>query len=580
MNNKELSKIWLKAAVLGCLWASSEIILGSFFHNLRIPFRSNILASIGVVLMVSVGMLWRQRGLFWRSGLICAAMKTMSPSAVILNPMIAIIMQSLMMEGSTVVFRRTPPGFILGGMLALLWNLVQFIISNIITYGYNIIEVYRRLYSFSAAQTGMEAGGHWGPVLALIAVYAAFGLAAAFLGLYIGNRTKEGKAGVKSISTGKVMQIIASAKTPLRYSTGLLFMNIACIIGVSAMISFLGWLYALPAVAALTAFWLIRYRSSINRLKKPGFWIFFVVVTLLCGLLIGNIGDKFSHFSTTGLITGIEMNLRAVVIILGFAVTGTELKNPAVKKFFFGKRMTQFPLALEVALETLPLAIAGLPPPCYFFRKPGQVFTQMAYQAGCWFDLLEARAKNRENIIIISGRKGEGKTTLLMKVVEKLKEKGYTAGGFMSPTVQKEGVRAGFNIISADNGVSMTLAGTSPAEDLPSVGGFYFYTDAVEFGKGLLSVKETGKHDFVVVDEIGPWELINTGWAPEVNRLVRESDIPMIWVVRETLVAKVTEHWNLNAPLHITAGSNADAAVENIGRIIIIKSSELRPQHN
>jgi hypothetical protein len=29
--------IWLKAAVVGSLWGASEIVLGSFLHNLKYP---------------------------------------------------------------------------------------------------------------------------------------------------------------------------------------------------------------------------------------------------------------------------------------------------------------------------------------------------------------------------------------------------------------------------------------------------------------------------------------------------------------------------------------------------------------
>ena len=90
MQNKVLSDIWLKASVLGCLWASSEIVLGSFLHNLQVPFSSNFLTGIGIILLISVSYIWKDKGLFWRSGLICALMKSVSPSAVIFGPMIAI----------------------------------------------------------------------------------------------------------------------------------------------------------------------------------------------------------------------------------------------------------------------------------------------------------------------------------------------------------------------------------------------------------------------------------------------------------------------------------------------------------
>jgi len=67
-----LSNRWLKASVLGCLWASSEIVFGSFLHNLRIPFTGIILTGIGIILLISVAHLWKENGLFWRAGLVCA----------------------------------------------------------------------------------------------------------------------------------------------------------------------------------------------------------------------------------------------------------------------------------------------------------------------------------------------------------------------------------------------------------------------------------------------------------------------------------------------------------------------------
>ena len=62
--------IWLKASVVGSLWASVEIIAGSFFHNLRIPMAGTILAMISVMIMVAFHQIWKEKGLFWRAGLI------------------------------------------------------------------------------------------------------------------------------------------------------------------------------------------------------------------------------------------------------------------------------------------------------------------------------------------------------------------------------------------------------------------------------------------------------------------------------------------------------------------------------
>ncbi|HPT04887.1 MAG TPA: hypothetical protein PLG86_07070, partial [Bacteroidales bacterium] len=66
--NTVLSDVWLKAAVVGGLWASVEIIIGSFLHNLRIPFAGSILASFGTIFLVAFFQLWPVKGLIWRAG--------------------------------------------------------------------------------------------------------------------------------------------------------------------------------------------------------------------------------------------------------------------------------------------------------------------------------------------------------------------------------------------------------------------------------------------------------------------------------------------------------------------------------
>ena len=98
ITNKTLSQAWLKASVIGSIWASVEIILGSFLHNMRIPFTGMILSFISVWLIISFVQVWKDRGLIWRAGIICALMKSISPSAIIMGPMIGIFTEALIME--------------------------------------------------------------------------------------------------------------------------------------------------------------------------------------------------------------------------------------------------------------------------------------------------------------------------------------------------------------------------------------------------------------------------------------------------------------------------------------------------
>ena len=120
---------WIYAAALACLWASSEIILGSFLHNLKVPMRGTILASIAVIIMSAVGYRFRLKGIYWRAGLLTAAMKTLSPSAVLLGPMLAITIQGLLMEMVISAGGTRRIMFILGGAISITWNFAHLILG-------------------------------------------------------------------------------------------------------------------------------------------------------------------------------------------------------------------------------------------------------------------------------------------------------------------------------------------------------------------------------------------------------------------------------------------------------------------
>ena len=42
----EIDEKWIKASIIGTIWAASEIVLGSFLHNLKVPFSGNILGKL------------------------------------------------------------------------------------------------------------------------------------------------------------------------------------------------------------------------------------------------------------------------------------------------------------------------------------------------------------------------------------------------------------------------------------------------------------------------------------------------------------------------------------------------------
>lgn len=149
---KSLSTVndkWIKASVLAGLWAGIEIIAGSFLHNLRIPFSGTFLTLISIILIVGFFQIWPVFGIIWRAGLITALMKSISPSAVILGPMIAIAMEGFIMEVVIRVAGRNPAGYMAAGMFTLMGALVHKIVRLFLLFGLDIFRIYEEMFIFA-----------------------------------------------------------------------------------------------------------------------------------------------------------------------------------------------------------------------------------------------------------------------------------------------------------------------------------------------------------------------------------------------------------------------------------------------
>ena len=172
------SLLWRKAAVLGSIWAASEIVLGSFLHNARLPFSGEFLTAVGIAIMAAGRRLWPERGLLWRAGLVCAAMKSVSPSAVILGPMLAISAEGFLAEAGLRLLGANLAGYLLAGGLAMCGTLGYKLIRLFMLYGPDTVAVYLRGVGW-LRELGLSGAGEWTPLAAVCGIYFAAGGAAA-----------------------------------------------------------------------------------------------------------------------------------------------------------------------------------------------------------------------------------------------------------------------------------------------------------------------------------------------------------------------------------------------------------------
>ncbi|MCS7097307.1 MAG: NTPase [Candidatus Methanomethylicia archaeon] len=109
-------------------------------------------------------------------------------------------------------------------------------------------------------------------------------------------------------------------------------------------------------------------------------------------------------------------------------------------------------------------------------------------------------------IIAITGRPGIGKSTVCLKVIEMLRNKGFAVGGIICPEIREKNVRVGFKVldlISGKEGLLAHVRGKSPF----TVGKYYVLLDSFE-NIAIPALEYAINHaDIIVFDEVGPMEL-------------------------------------------------------------------------
>ncbi len=151
-----------------------------------------------------------------------------------------------------------------------------------------------------------------------------------------------------------------------------------------------------------------------------------------------------------------------------------------------------------------------------------------------------------KRLLFLTGEPSVGKTTVLLRVVDLLKAKGYSVGGMLSREVRSCGTRVGFEIVDLNTGWCGWLAHVNQKNG-PRVGKYHVnmeHLDTVGVNAILNAVKSL---DVIAIDEIGPMELFSQRFKKAVKAAI-ESDKFVAGVVhsraRDKLIDYVKEREN------------------------------------
>lgn len=176
-----------------------------------------------------------------------------------------------------------------------------------------------------------------------------------------------------------------------------------------------------------------------------------------------------------------------------------------------------------------------------------------------------------KRIIFLTGPPGIGKTTVLLKAVEKLRSMGFKVGGMMSREVRERGVRVGFKIVDLSTGREGWLAHVRQPVG-PKISKYRVNLSDLE-SVGVKSVREAVLNaDLIVIDEVGPMELFSKPFRDAVKAAL-ESGKPILGTIhyraRDPLVTMIKSREDVEV-LKVTAvnrGHLHETITETVSKI-------------
>jgi len=164
--------------------------------------------------------------------------------------------------------------------------------------------------------------------------------------------------------------------------------------------------------------------------------------------------------------------------------------------------------------------------------------------------------------IFLTGKSGSGKSTVLIKTIELMKNKGLKVGGFITPEIKERGRRTGFYVKDVFSN-EMEVFASIDFKIGPRLGKYGIDTDA--FDKIALKAIDFALENcnVVCVDELGKMEFFSGNFKKKLAALML-IDKPLIAVLHRNFVKQFKDYGEV---IEVTA-KNRSQLPAKIARLI------------
>jgi nucleoside-triphosphatase len=169
--------------------------------------------------------------------------------------------------------------------------------------------------------------------------------------------------------------------------------------------------------------------------------------------------------------------------------------------------------------------------------------------------------------VVLTGESGCGKTTLCARVVASLKARGLDVAGVLTLPRPANGGKVGMDVEDVRTGQRCALAERAATGE--GTANLAWQFDAAGLARGAQILRDATPCDVLVVDELGPLELIrNEGWIVAIDILQTGHYRTALVVVRPGLVENVQARLKLNPQVLTVTALNREELFNQIVHIL------------
>jgi nucleoside-triphosphatase THEP1 len=150
------------------------------------------------------------------------------------------------------------------------------------------------------------------------------------------------------------------------------------------------------------------------------------------------------------------------------------------------------------------------------------------------------------SVILVTGSKHCGKTTLVADFIASLSGRGLRIAGILARGLWRDNLRAGFDLVDLSDGSIRPLARRRHHPDPHHHLMFDFLDAGMQAGAQALDPGRCRRADMVVVDEVGKLEARGDGWAPHIHALLAINPPLFILIVRLDCIQRICDRFGFH----------------------------------